>query len=102
MFGALGRGEAIVQELGRDFSSPFFVKIRRPIIEKDVIDESTRKRIMQPFIDSLDQSPSLPLPTRSKSAAAPDPGAFTPLQTALVDGLLASIPIPVPKIVFAG
>ncbi len=84
MFGALGRGEAIVQELGRDFGSPFLVAIKPPIIAKDVIDEDTRQRMMKPFLDTLDQTPSLPLPSRSKSAAAPDPNALTPLQMRLL------------------
>lgn len=62
MIPRLGRGQALVREVGLgDYTDAFLVDFDKPILSKGAIDESTRRRLMSPKLTALPTQPSKPL-----------------------------------------
>ena len=101
MIPRLGRGQALVREVGQGaYTDAFLVNVDSPILAKDAIDEPTRNRLMAPKLAGLPRTPSKPLTdypsimaelhtpwTKPKAAAGTTP-ASQPLAQEQVDLLL--------------
>lgn len=62
MIPRLGRGQALVREIGvGNYSDAFLVNLDPPLIAKDAIDEPKRQRLMAPKLAGLPMTPSKPL-----------------------------------------
>lgn|GEM_PF-6140620 len=62
MIPRLGRGQALVREIGRGaYTEAYLVDFDPPILAKDAVDESHRQRLMNPKLVGLPMTPSKPL-----------------------------------------
>jgi hypothetical protein len=62
MIPRLGRGQALVREVGvGNYTDPFLVNLDPPLLAKDSIDETTREQLMTPKLAGLPMTPSKPL-----------------------------------------
>lgn len=62
MIPRLGRGQALVREVGLGpYTDAFLVDLDSPVIAKDAISESTRQKMMAPKLTGLPRTPSKPL-----------------------------------------
>lgn len=62
MIPRLGRGQALVREMGQgNYTDAFLVDLDPPVLAKNAIDEPTRQRLMAPKLAGLPSTPSRPL-----------------------------------------
>ena len=62
MIPRLGRGQALVREVGLGaYTDAFLVNLDHPILNKDTIDEPVRQQMMAPKLAGLPKTPSKPL-----------------------------------------
>lgn len=60
MIPRLGRGQALVREIGRTYTDAFLVDLDPPILTKNALDEPTRQRLMASRLAGLPTQPSQP------------------------------------------